>query len=250
MGGSGSGSTGAPRVLEDVVALVMCQDPVANAKAAVTTRIEGHGGRVVARLGKDVSHIVWERTRSRRPSDKAADEAQLLELFHKLEKVGRDGAAREEHATLLASGAPLSDTRFCPPFLQLEYPPVVVSPLWVEESIKAGRRLVERKYLVGWWRGVGTADGRAGRQAGGSRWVSSSALPQRLQGACRPSPTSAIRTTATQLCICSATQLNLTGQEAHRVAAGTYARLGWGGRSCRQEAEAPCSRAAKARRGV
>lgn len=91
MGGLGSGSAGAPHVLEDVVALVMCQDPVANAKAAVTTRIEGHGGRVVARLGRDVSHIVWERTRSRRPSDKAADEAQLLELFHKLEKVGGMG---------------------------------------------------------------------------------------------------------------------------------------------------------------
>lgn len=30
----------------------------------------------------------------------------------------------------------------------MDYPPVVVSPLWVEESIKAGRRLVERKYLV------------------------------------------------------------------------------------------------------
>jgi hypothetical protein len=32
--------------------------------------------------------------------------------------------------------------------LQMDYPPVVVSPLWVEESIKAGRRLVERKFLV------------------------------------------------------------------------------------------------------
>jgi hypothetical protein len=30
----------------------------------------------------------------------------------------------------------------------MDYPPAVVSPLWVEESLKAGRRLVERKYLV------------------------------------------------------------------------------------------------------
>lgn len=28
---------------------------------------------------------------------------------------------------------------------------MVVSPLWVEESIKAGRRLVERKFLVRCW---------------------------------------------------------------------------------------------------
>lgn len=148
MGGAGNG---APRVLEDVVALVMCQDPVANAKAAVTARIEGHGGRVVARLGKDVSHIVWERTRSRRPSDKAADEAQLLELFNKLEKVGR-GAERGKWMLLACIAPRLQDAALPPALAQLEYPPVVVSPLWVEESIKSGRRLVERKYLVGWWR--------------------------------------------------------------------------------------------------
>lgn len=76
-----------PAILEDVVALVQCTDAVANAKAAITARIEKNGGRVAARLGKEVSHIVWERRRSRRPSDKAADEAELMELFRKLEKV-------------------------------------------------------------------------------------------------------------------------------------------------------------------
>lgn len=83
-----------PRVLEDVVACIL---GVSNAKAAITARIDKHGGRVAARLGKDVSHIVWERRHSRRPSDKAADEAELLELFHKLEKVG--------------SAAPLADVQ-------------------------------------------------------------------------------------------------------------------------------------------
>lgn len=76
-----------PAILEDVVALVQCTDAVANAKAAITTRIEKNGGRVAVRLGKEVSHIVWERRHSRRPSDKAADEAELMELFRKLEKV-------------------------------------------------------------------------------------------------------------------------------------------------------------------
>ena len=69
------------------MALVQCTDAVANAKAAITARIEKNGGRVAVRLGKEVSHIVWERRHSRRPSDKAADEAELMELFRKLEKV-------------------------------------------------------------------------------------------------------------------------------------------------------------------
>lgn len=78
------GAAAAPLVLEDVVACIMGQ---ANAKPAITARIQRHGGRAATRLGKEVSHIVWERRHSRRPSDKAADEAELLELFHKLEKV-------------------------------------------------------------------------------------------------------------------------------------------------------------------
>lgn len=34
------------------------------------------------------------------------------------------------------------------PLLQLDPPPIVVSPLWVEESVVAKRRLMERKFLV------------------------------------------------------------------------------------------------------
>lgn len=57
---------------------------------------------------------------------------------------------------------------------QADYPPVVVSPLWVEESIKAGRRLVERKYLVGGW--AGGRGGLVGKLAEAcSAWVCGSA---------------------------------------------------------------------------
>lgn len=102
--------------LEDVVALIHCPpDPVANARAAIAARIDKHGGRVAARLGKEVSHIIWERRHSRRPSEKAADEADLLELFRKLEKVGagcrralgRWGGGRQP--------APAADSRGCAP---------------------------------------------------------------------------------------------------------------------------------------
>ena len=60
----------------------------ANAKAAITERVQKHGGRVATRLGKEVTHVVWERRSGRRPSDKAADEAELLDLYRRLEKVG------------------------------------------------------------------------------------------------------------------------------------------------------------------
>lgn len=88
MSSAGAGGGAGASCLQDVVALVHCPPDVAtNAKAAITARIEKHGGRAVARLGREVSHIIWERRHSRRPSDKAADEAELLELFRKLEKV-------------------------------------------------------------------------------------------------------------------------------------------------------------------
>ncbi|KAL4430735.1 hypothetical protein ABPG75_005991 [Micractinium tetrahymenae] len=207
MGGSGSGSAAAPRVLEDVVALVMCQDPVANAKAAVTARIEGQGGRVVARLGKDVSHIVWERTRSRRPSDKAADEAQLLDLFHKLEK--------------------------------LEYPPVVVSPLWVEESIKAGRRLVERKYLV-----KKPTESLLGRTPGSAGAAAAAAKKRKRPAAVLPKPAEAFEVddgdfSSTQQMAGDAGGSSNTAKQQRRAAGGDGKQTGRSGKGARGAAAMP-----------
>lgn len=166
--------------LDDVLALIHCPpDPVANAKAAIAARIEKHGGRVAARLGKDVSHIIWERRHSRRPSEKAADEADLLELFRKLEKVlvgvswvtvgvcsgqamhGQAMPAGRQMSRCLALDLTARSSSPSAAAMQSDYPPVVVSPLWVEESIKAGRRLVERKYLVGGWLGCVVVAGAA-----------------------------------------------------------------------------------------
>lgn len=65
---------------------------------------------------------------------------------------GRDGPPGGLPASLAVRRLALLSC--CPLVVQLDYPPVVVSPLWVEESIKAGRRLVERKYLVGCPQGV------------------------------------------------------------------------------------------------
>jgi hypothetical protein len=82
-------------VLDEVVAWVVALDPAHTAKAALPARVEMAGGKVVSRLGREVSHIIWERRHSRRPSDKAADEAELLELFRKLDKVGECKSMRE-----------------------------------------------------------------------------------------------------------------------------------------------------------
>ena len=78
---------GSRSVLEEVVAWVLAADPVHNAKAAIQERLAQHGARVAARLGREVTHVICERRHSQRPKDKAADEAELLELFKKLDKV-------------------------------------------------------------------------------------------------------------------------------------------------------------------
>lgn len=57
---------------------------------------------MLQRLGKDVTHILYERRHSQRPKDKAADEAELLELYKKLDKVGAQVLVRAHVA--LATG--------------------------------------------------------------------------------------------------------------------------------------------------
>ncbi|RMZ54717.1 hypothetical protein APUTEX25_003095 [Auxenochlorella protothecoides] len=73
-------------VLEDVVALVCCADAVRNARQAIQARLREHGARVVQRLSKDVSHVVFERKHVPPSAKRAEPDADLLELYTKLDK--------------------------------------------------------------------------------------------------------------------------------------------------------------------
>eukprot|EP00887_Chlorella_sp_A99_P005336 scaffold1.g5336.t1 len=124
-------------VMADVVCLIRAGDPVHTAKPALTARLLSNGAKVVTRLGREVTHVIYERRHSQRPRDKAADDVELLELYKRLDK--------------------------------LEHPPLVVSPLWLEESLAAGRRLVEKRYLVGRPKESLLAPAAAPGSAGGHR---------------------------------------------------------------------------------
>ena len=74
-------------ILQDVIALIVCSDPIHNAKGAISTRLQTHGARIVPRLGKDVTHIIFERRRSQRACDKRNEDETVAELYRKLEGV-------------------------------------------------------------------------------------------------------------------------------------------------------------------
>ena len=74
------------KALEGVVALVQCSDPIHNARRAITQRLAAHGARVVQRLGKDVTHVVFERRRSHRAGNSDED-AILSALYRNLDAV-------------------------------------------------------------------------------------------------------------------------------------------------------------------
>lgn len=134
--------------LQDVVALVVCAG-VQNARQALNERLRKSGAKVVQRLTKETTHVIFERTHSKKPSDKQADEAELLELYKKVDKVrrstrraGRDARGAANSVRGYGRRAPR------PACMQQEVPPDVVSVLWVEKSLDAGRRLMEKKFAV------------------------------------------------------------------------------------------------------
>jgi hypothetical protein len=76
-------------ILQDVIAIIVCSDPIHNAKGALHKRLQSNGARVLARLGKDVTHIIFERRRSQRASDKRNEDEAVIELYRKLDGVSR-----------------------------------------------------------------------------------------------------------------------------------------------------------------
>ena len=74
-------------VFDGVMAVVKSTDPLLNSKPAIQSRLIAHGARIIQRLGKDVTHVVFERKRSQRPSDKADEDAFIADLYRKLDAV-------------------------------------------------------------------------------------------------------------------------------------------------------------------
>jgi hypothetical protein len=99
----------------DIDLQVVCSDPKYTAKPAIQRTLEQLGARVVQRLTKDVTHIVYERRKAQRGRDRDAEQ-ELQELYSRAERL---------------------DPR-----------PAIVSPSWVEQSRTAKRRLVEKSFVI------------------------------------------------------------------------------------------------------
>lgn len=74
-------------ILQDVIAIIICSDPIHNAKGAILKRLQTNGARVVQRINKDVTHVIFERRRSQRACDKRQEDETVVELYRKLDGV-------------------------------------------------------------------------------------------------------------------------------------------------------------------
>lgn len=74
--------------LEDVVAVVVSR-PLgpANTKQAISQKLESLGARVATRLGKEVTHIIFQRQRNVDQQDQLAEDSELRGLYDKTAKV-------------------------------------------------------------------------------------------------------------------------------------------------------------------
>lgn len=84
--------------LAGAVAWVVSADPVSNAKRAIQARLQQHGARVVQRLSKDVSHVVFERRRVQASSKRAETDSDVVELYNRLDKVRQPPSPCRERA--------------------------------------------------------------------------------------------------------------------------------------------------------
>jgi hypothetical protein len=102
------------REFEGVVALVQST----GAKADMSRRLEIHGARVVSRMCKSVTHIIYDCRLTQDTDGLVQHAVALSDLYFRMNKVG------------------------------FHLPPAVVSPLWVDESITNGERMDEGAYAV------------------------------------------------------------------------------------------------------
>jgi hypothetical protein len=137
-------------IFQDVHALVVCGE-YSNAKAAITQRLGAHGAKIVTRLNKDVTHVVYQRRSGHNASAIAEDCDKLRALYRRIDVVS--GTTQVPQSFFKWYRQRYVDTRTTIStlhllFLQLPHAPLVVSPLWLEQSISQGRRLIETKFTV------------------------------------------------------------------------------------------------------
>lgn len=72
------------RYFEGVVALVMSTDD----KVDISRHLEMHGARLVSRMCKSVTHIIYGRNILEENADKMQNIEALRNLFQKIQKVG------------------------------------------------------------------------------------------------------------------------------------------------------------------
>lgn len=74
--------------LQDVTALVISRPlgPV-DTKQAISLKLEDLGARVTSRLGKEVTHIIFQRLRSSSPQEQLIEESELRNLYERVAKV-------------------------------------------------------------------------------------------------------------------------------------------------------------------
>lgn len=70
------------------MALVVSQPlgPV-DSRAAISAKLELLGARIAHRLGKHVTHVVFQRVRNSTPQERQAEESEIRNLYDKLAKV-------------------------------------------------------------------------------------------------------------------------------------------------------------------
>ncbi|GAB4817885.1 hypothetical protein N2152v2_004931 [Parachlorella kessleri] len=104
-----------PTVVAPLTVQVVCYDPKYTAKPALKRTLQELGAKVVERLTKQVTHVVYERRTAQRGKEKDAEQ-ELQDLYGKTDKL---------------------DPR-----------PLIVSPTWVEQSRERKKRLVEKEYTI------------------------------------------------------------------------------------------------------
>jgi len=78
-------------ILQGVVAFIQCSDAVHNAKAAIHDRLKKNGAKVITRITKEVSHVIFERKRYHSAGTKANEDTKVLVTLYKKFKGVRAG---------------------------------------------------------------------------------------------------------------------------------------------------------------
>jgi hypothetical protein len=95
-----------PQPLAGCVAFVACND--SNQRLALVSRLRTLGAQIAARLGREVSHVVFSRAAGPTPEQKTQEDADLRTLFDRARKVGRSGRLAHSSRCAGCAAAPLA----------------------------------------------------------------------------------------------------------------------------------------------